>query len=756
MRGGGPSGQRPDDDRRAPSGRDAAPDESASNELSGTVHGPAVQARSIHGGVHFSISQARPATIPVPAQLPSASAHFTGRSEELGGLERAAADYDPASRVATAVISGVGGVGKTALACNWLHRVSDRYEGGVLYADLHGHMPATATQPGEILTGFLTALGTAPERVPLDLGEQAKLYRSLTSGRRMLVLLDNAASAAQVRSLLPGPGPRPAEESPGLPTLVVVTTRWRITGLAVDGARFFELGALDDAAGIELLGRMIGPARAAAEVDAVRSVVRLCGGLPLAVRIAGAQLASHARWPVSRVAADLASEQDRLTVLAITGDVSVRAAFDLSYQALPDAAGRLYRLLSLLPGADFCPELAAATAGTGLREALPLLDAVSAAGLLEERAGQRFRYHDLVRAHARELTRAGPAEERTAAVARAVGWYLAWAVAADIVIIPGRWRLNRMYDQARAAPPAYDGPPQALQSMEAELPGLLAAVRTAHEEGLHEQAWQLCEALWGLLAYRKYFRHWIDAHILGLASARAVGDTQAEARMRVQLGYARLALGRQEQAREEFTRALTLARRDRHLIGEATALEHVGLASLGLGRTDDAIGAFTGAREIFELIGEPRGVLGITRHLGEAHRDAGRHEQAMRYLLEARQLAAALPDRYNEARCLTSLGLTYRKAGRPDDAVHSLEDALDIMVSLGGRYEQARIRSALADALAQLGQAGPARDHLAAALVIYAASGAPEADDIRQRLGSPGAAGDRETEHGDHPHRGTR
>lgn len=442
------------------------------------------------------------------------------------------------------------------------------------------------------------------------------------------------------------------------------------------------------------------------------------------------------------MAAELASDQRRLTVLSITGDLSVRAAFDVSYQALPAAAGRLYRLLSLVPGPDFGTELAAAAAGISPEEVMQLLDTLTAASLLEETAERRFRFHDLIRLHAREQARAEPEDERMAVVARAIDWHLARAVAADIVIIPGRWRLNPMYDRARTSPPAYHRPPEAVRWMESELPGLLASVRAAHEEGLHEQAWQLCEAMWGLFAFRKYFRHWIDVHVLGLASARVLGDARAEARMLVQLGHAYLNLGRQEQAREEFTRALTLARQERHLIGEATALEQVGLVDLSLGRTDHAISAFTEAGEIFQLIDVPRGVLGMTRHLGEAHRDAGRHEQAVQFLLEARRLSVALPDRYNEGRCLTSLGYTYLEAGKPHEAVRSLEEALGIAVSLGGHYEQARIRSALADALLRLGQADAARDHLAAALVVYSEIEAPEADDIRHRLGQLGPADD--------------
>lgn len=647
---------------------------------------------------------------------------------ELAELDRVAAEYDLVRRLAIAVVLGVGGVGKTSLASQWLHRNSERYEGGTLYADLHGETLTTAMSPSEVLTGFLAALGTPPERIPLNVDEQGKLFRSLTSGRRMLILLDNAASAAQVRVLLPGPGPGPGS------SLVMVTTRWRISGLAMNGARFIELGPLDDRSGAELLTRMVGDDRVTAETDAVRSVVRLCGGLPLAICVAGARLAGHVRWPVRRVAAELASEQRRLAALTIAGDFSVRAAFDVSYQALSADAARMYRLLSLIPGPDFSQELAAVAADTDPRQAAASLDALTSASLLDETVEQRFRFHDLVKLHARERADAEAAHERTAAITRALGWYLVQAVAADLVIIPGRWRLNPMYEQARASPPAFGGPLDALQWMESELPGFLAAVRTAHDEGLHEQVWQLCEAISGLFTYRKYFRHWIDTHTLGLVSAQACGDRRAEGRMRIQLGYVYLNLRRIEQAREEFTRALALAREEGHRIGEATALEHMGLVDMSLRQPEQANRAFVTARQIYQQIGRPRGVMGMTRHIGEAHRDAGRHEQAVQYLLEARRMAAALPDRYNEARCLTSLGQAYLKAGQPDPAARSLSEALGILVSLGGRYEQARVHAALADALLDLGQGASAQEHLADALAIYSEIGAPEADEIRQRL----------------------
>lgn len=437
-------------------------------------------------------------------------------------------------------------------------------------------------------------------------------------------------------------------------------------------------------------------------------------------------------WPVTRLAAELASEQDRLAAFTVKGDLSVRATFDVSYRSLPAGTARLYRLLSLIPGPDFGSELAAATAGLSPEQASELLDELIAASLLAETGQQRFRFHDLVKLHARDQVTAA---ERPAAVASAVGWYLAGAVAADIVVIPGRWRLNPMYEQARAAPPAFGTRQDALRWLESGLRHLIAAIQTAHDEGLHEQAWQLCEAMWGLFTYRKYFRYWIQAHRLGIESALACGNRRAEARMRVQLGLADLNLAQPDQAREEFARALLLDRQEGHRIGEATALENLGLTDLVLGRPEDAIGSFVQARDIFAQSGVPRGVMGMTRHIGEAHRDAARFEQAIQHLTEARRLATALPDPYNEARCLTSLGETYLKAGEPGRALGPLGDAAELMTSLGGEYEQARISAMLGDALLLLDQPEGAREHLTSALVIYSRAGAPEADDVRRKLG---------------------
>ncbi len=709
------------------------------NELS-DVRGPAVQARSIHGDIYFGNS---PGRLPVPGQLLPGPANFTGRVRELAAMERLVADAEVPRPVTLAVIVGSGGAGKTSLASFWLHHVRGRYRGGQLFADLGGFSAAGPAEPAEVLAGFVRALGIAPDRVPAGLAELAALYRSLTDGRRMAVMLDDAASAAQVRVLLPGPGP----------SLVVVTSRQRLAGLAMDGAQFVEVGPLDEPDAVELFGRIVGGARAGSEPGASREVVRLCARLPLAVCVAGALLAPNPQWPIGAMAAELEDERGRLAALSVAGDISVRAAFDVSYQVLPPAAGRLYRLLALVPGPGFGPDLAAAAAAIEVAEAKGLLVVLTGASLLEQTGGRRFRFHDLVRLHAREQAATEPAAGRRAVVAQAVDWYLHAAVAADVVVIPDRWRLGPLYTEAGRAPPAYPGPADALAWLESELAGLVASVWAAYGEGMHERAWQLCEALWGLFAHRKHYTQWISSHELGVASATACGDRRAQARMRVQLGLAYRQLGRHQEARAQFSRALALDRAEGHRVGEATALEQLGLADLTMGQTSHAIAAFAGARDIFTELGVARGVAMMTCHIGEANRDAGRYQEAIGDLTEARRLSAAIPDPYNEARALTSLGQTCLRAGRPADAAAPLHAALDIMEQIGSRYEQARIHTALAHLAGQVGDTARARGHLEAALAVYDELGVPEATGVRRHLEAlgPGPTGPADSENDTDP-----
>jgi tetratricopeptide (TPR) repeat protein len=732
------AGAVPDDG--AGTGRpEVGPSAASRNEISGAVGGAAVQAARIHGNVTIGLAQPPAPGPPVPAQLPPAPANFTNRAAELDLLDRALTEHNPARRLSVAVITGGGGAGKTSLGTTWLHQASAHYEGGALYADLNGHGQDTAARPADVLAGFLRALGTSPERIPVALDELAALFRTVTSGRRMLIFLDNAASAAQVRALLPGPGPRDGGERQDRPSVVLVTTRWRLAGLATEGARFVDVGPLDDESAVALFARVAGTGRVAAEPDAARSVVQMCAGLPLALCVSGALVVSRPRRPVARLAADLGEQQRRLAALT-ADDLSVSSAFDTTYNALPAEVARGYRVLSAIPGPDFSLDAAAGCIGDDADLAGDLLDALTGASLLQETGDQRFRYHDLAKLHAR--SRAQPGGELRAAAEQAITWYLERAVAADLVVIPGRWRLNPMYDQARERPPSFAGPAKALAWLEAEQDCLCAAVAAASGLGLFALSWQLCEALWGLFANRNYFRPWVQVHRTGIAAARADGNRRAEARMRVQLGIAYRHLHRLADAREQFTLALALDQAEGHRIGEAAGLEQAGLTDLAEGLPDEAIGAFSRAVSIFREIGRPRGAAMMTCHIGEAHWAAGRYREAIRDLTEARDMFAALPDAFNEARAVAELGRAHLSAGEPGEAGRLLTWALEAMTALDSPYEQARIRVVLAEIETRAGHTGAARRHLELALAVYDALGAPEARQVRLALSGLAAGSD--------------
>jgi tetratricopeptide (TPR) repeat protein len=683
----------------------------AVNELHGDVHGPSVQARDIHGGVHVTVAPAALARL-VPAQLPPGHGVFTGRDTELAALDDVTAGSDGHALV---VINGMGGSGKTALAVHWAHRVSNRYPDGILYADLRGHEPDHATDPGTVLVSFLHALGARPESVPLALDEQATLFRTMTAGRRILSLLDNAASAAQVRVLLPGPA---ASRS-----AVLVTTRWSLAGLAMDGARFLRLEPLDEAASERILATMAGHERATAEPEAIRDVARICGGLPLAVRIAGAQLTAHPRRPVRRLALELADEKRRLANLSLTGDVSVADVIDLSYRALPELAARCYRLFSMLFTADFGTELADAVLGDDASAALEILTETS---LLDETQDSRYCFHDLVRLHARQRAETDSAAALDMVTTRAVEWYLREAVRADRALLPGRPRLYTMSEGRDH--------PDPLGWLESELPGLAAAVHAAHDAGLHERAWQLCEALTGLFSHHKYFRLWIDTHEAGLGSAIACRNDRAQVVIRVRLGIAYLQLRRIDSAAAQFRVALDVARRIGYRIGEASALEHLGLTRLVLGHPEEATVSFASAREIFRDDGHPRGVMLMTRRLGESYRDAARYNEAITFLREARTLAAEMGEPYHEMRSLAALGEAYLKSGQPELALSAFDDALVIAERTGARHEQAHSHEGAGRAELELGQRARAGAHLAVAHATYADLAAPEAEDVARLL----------------------
>jgi DNA-binding SARP family transcriptional activator/DNA-binding XRE family transcriptional regulator len=439
---------------------------------------------------------------PRPRQLPAAVPGFTGRAAHLERLD-ALLPREGSSQGTAVVISaidGTAGVGKTALAVYWAHRVADRFPDGQLYVNLRGFDPAGPVPPDEAVRGFLDALHVPGQRMPVGLDAQAALYRSLLAGRRMLVVLDNARDADQVRPLLPG--------SSGC--LVIVTSRNELAGLvAAEGAHPVPLDLLDPEDAAQLLARRLGADRVAAEPEALASIVRACAGLPLALVIVAARAATRPGLSLAALAAELRQARGGLDAFSGTDPVTdVRAVFSWSYRSLSEPAGRLFRLLGLHPGADLTMRAAASLAGVPAEEVRPLLAELSRARLMAEHAPGRYAFHDLLRAYAAELAaETDPPEERHAALHRLLDHYLHTAYAADAQLNPHRDQITRTPSQPGVTLDEVSNQRHALAWFAAEHATLLAVIERTVTAGCDTHTWQLA---WAVTTYLDRQGHWHD------------------------------------------------------------------------------------------------------------------------------------------------------------------------------------------------------------------------------------------------------
>ncbi|MFD7111369.1 ATP-binding protein [Streptomyces microflavus] len=706
--------------------------EHSDNDLSGTVHGFVVQAGSVHGGIHVSGGGARE-DVPQPWQLPP-SVRITDRTDELRALElhrcRAMEDGHPT----LAAVSGLGGVGKTAVALAWLHTLRPHFPGGQLYADLGAQAPDGPADPGEVVGRFLRALGVPTGQVPPALGERVALYRSLTADRQLVVLLDDAATAAQVRPLLPAGR-----------CVTAVTSRRRMPGLSLDGGHVIHLEPLSTEAAVELLDSTLADGRVAAQPEEARALVLLCAGLPLAVRIAGARLAARPRQGITAMVRALSEEHERLEALAIEGDHDVRAALDLSYQGLPPTAARLYRLLGLHPGREFGGPVAQALLGEDAAEALDALyDANLLVDVAEASGGERYRFHDLVRLHA--AARAAQDEsagERTAALLRIGRHYLANADRAEEIIEPRRALLERDFEPECVVEEDFgaDGGQAdaegALDWLERELPNLMAVVRLARPMGAPELAWQLTDALWPLFPRRKLYREWREAHEEGLLAAEEAGDEEAACRMLTSGALGKLATGAPAEGLAMFERAAASFLERGDALGHARTLNYRGLAHQRLGRPDRAADLFARAADALPACGDLRAGALARFNLADVAFSQGRYEDAAVDAEAARLTLEAAGDAYNAARAAGLTGRACVNLGRLGRAESELSAALSALRSQAAGFEAARVLGGLAQLSERRGQPWQARQYYREALSLYSSvgrSGSAEADEARTRL----------------------
>jgi tetratricopeptide (TPR) repeat protein len=567
------------------------------------------------------------------------------------------------------------------------HRFLRDYPDGQLYADLHGYTAGQSpTEPGEVLEVFLKRLGVSAEETPATIEDRSGLLRQLLASRRVLMVLDNAATEEQVRPLMPGAGG----------SLVLVTSRSVLAGLEVD-----ERIDLDVLAGVEataLLAELIGPERAAAAPQAVAQVAEWCGRLPLALRIAGQLLASRPAWPVAKLAQMLAGERDRLAQLK-AGDLQVRAALEVSYAQLADDDARLFRLLGLHPGPDFDVAAAASLAGIEQEAAVQVLDRLATVHLVIEDASGRFGMHDLLRLFARSTCQETDDQaSRDAAEARLVRHYTDLADALGSCIDP---RLRTAAEQEGMRLPSIR---EALALFEAERPNLLATLGLASQRGWNEQVVQFSASMGNPLELLHHLDDRLTIAEAQLAAARRAKDTPAEGPALGNLGEAYRGLGRFEEAIGCFQDALAIFRETGDRNSVAMTLNNLGLAYQALQRFEEAIGCLQDALPIRQEVGDQRGEGRTLNNLGIVYKDLRRFEEAIGCYQQDIAICRETGDRYGEGQTFGNLGAAYQELQRFDEAIGCYQDALAIFREVGYRYGEGSILVGLGNVYQQLRQ----------------------------------------------------
>ncbi|GHF02564.1 SARP family transcriptional regulator [Amycolatopsis deserti] len=627
----------------------------------------------------------------VPRQLPPAVPLLAGRSADLAWLDGAGA---------VGVITGPPGIGKSALAVSWAHRAAPRFPDGVLFAELRGF-----SSPGPVLARFLIGLGVPAAEVPEPEGERLALYRSLTGGRRMLVVLDDARSAEQVRPLLP----------PGPGSVAVVTSWARLDGLIVShGARVRSLEPLARADSVRLIADVAGGAFA----EFHSQVAGLCGDLPLALRIAGARLAAGPAWTVPEFVAELASERTRLAALDVD-DAGVRAALDVSVRGLPAEVAAMFRALGAFPGPTVGPFVAAALCEVPVAEARRRLRVLAAHHLLTESGPEVFTRHDLVRLYAHEL--AG-----SSGLPRAVRYYQA---AADVA----RRRLLRIVDpldfSSVAVPvPSLAGFDDALAWFVAEWPNLLAVLEAAAAAGLDEDVWRLARVAHTYRVVRPLWDEWQRLVALGMAAARACGDVRARFWMLISRCAMSLTFDLGPASLADAAEALSIAADER---SHTCAMIHLGCALNSVGRHDEAVECLTkavAAAGSDELRGQ------ALANCAEAEKARGRYAEAISYQLSSLEIDRRLGDESYVVVSLNNLAESHLALGEEGVAREYASEAVELASRRGFLLQEAVGRLTLGRVCRRRGDLEEARLQVGLAAELYQRVGPGLAAEVVREL----------------------
>ena len=693
------------------------PDGETHSTISGGIqYGPVLMGRDFRN-VHIGdVVQAAPAPVAL-AQLPALAAGFTGRDAELAQITALLDPATAAGPVVVSAVAGLAGVGKTALAIQAAHtaRQAGWFAGGVLFIDLHGYDDAPV-HPGQALDSLLRALGVPAEYIPQGTEQRAGLYRSALAQIRgsVLIIADNASAEAQVRPLLPGPGPH----------RMVVTSRHTLAGL---GARLLDVATLDEQAAVAVMEEALqearpGDDRIGADRPGAARLADICGGLPLALQITAALLKADPTRTVSDLAVELSDEVRRLAALSYdegrgTSASSVAAAFDLSYRQLDETTARVFRLLSVNPAADSSTVAAAALADLAVGEVRRVMGQLLRAHLVETSAGapDRWRMHDLLRLYAGQLSVAyAEADGREQARDRLLDYFLDTAKAAN--------------DHLRAlrgapVPATFTDREAALAWLDAERPSLIAAITMAASTGRDRVAARLPLHLEPFFSWRRRLDDWLAATMTARDAAHRLGERDFEAAALNSLGIALSQVGRVEEAIAVDQEAVAIFREIGDRRYEGTALGNLGNALGEVGRLEEAIFLHQASVEISRETNDWYREGGALTNLGNALTHGGRAEEAITAHQEAVAILREIGDRHREAGALTNLGLALHEAGRVDEAIIMHRDAALISRETSDRHREGPTLYNLGNALRDTGRVEDAITAYQEAIVILRETG---------------------------------
>jgi tetratricopeptide (TPR) repeat protein len=612
--------------------------------------------------------------------------------------------------VRIAVVNGAAGLGKTTLAVHAAHQVSARFQDGQLYVDLLG-ASSQAASPGEVLARFLRDLGVEGDKVPARDDERAALYRTTLTGRRVLILLDNAKDAAQVRPLLPGSSS----------CAVLVTTRNRTSDLA--SMRFVDLNVLEDTEALALFSRVVGGERASAEPDATAEVLVACAGLPLAIRICAARLAARRQWRIATLAGRLRNQHRRLDELK-TGDLAVRASFQVSYDSIRTLShgadpARAFRLLGLWQGVSISLQAAAALLGEPEDEVAEMLESLVDVNLLESPAPDWYRFHDLLKVYAMERAQAEePEAARDEAVSRLLWWYLDAAEAAADTVSPQRYQVRYERQVSGHPPPTFATVESALAWYDDERANIVMATRQAAASDLHDVASRLPSTLFPLFNRRNNWADCVTTHRVAAESASKTGDQLVEAWALNQIGWALVRL-RDPEAFAYLERALAIRQQFGDTRGEAQSAIALGEGHLQMhGAGEDALNYLRRAADLLEPMGASSLRSVALNNLGEVYRELDDLDAAAECYLQALEIGREFGG-HAEGYALFNLGLVYMRQRRLAEAIARFEEALPKHRASGALDGEAWTLQGLGAAQAETGRPADARASLAAALRIF-------------------------------------